>query len=40
MGFATVFGAIGHGGTERMIAYPALLWMMAFGGYLMALKTD
>jgi len=40
MGVAIVFGSIGHGGTERMIAYPALLWMMAFGGYLMAPKQD
>ncbi len=29
-------GSIGHGGVERMIAYPALIWMMIFGGYLMA----
>lgn len=32
------FGAIGHGGTERMIAYPGLLWLLVFGGYLMAAK--
>ncbi len=25
-----------HGGSERMIVYPALLWLTAFGGYLMA----
>ena len=30
------FGAIGHGGAERMIVYPPMLWMLAFGGYLMA----
>jgi hypothetical membrane protein len=35
-GNAAVFGPIGHGGAERMIVYPAMLWMMAFGGYLMA----
>jgi hypothetical membrane protein len=35
-GNPTVFGPIGHGGAERMIVYPAMLWMMAFGGYLMA----
>lgn len=29
------FGDIGAGGTERMVIYPAMLWMMAFGGYLM-----
>ena len=34
-----VFGPIGHGGAERMIVYPAMLWMMAFGGYLMAGQT-
>ena len=31
-----VFGAIGHGGAERMIVYPVMLWMLGFGGYLMA----
>ena len=35
-GNTAVFGPIGHGGTERMIAYPAMLWLLAFGGYLMA----
>ena len=25
-------------GMERMIVYPALIWAMVFGGYLMALK--
>lgn len=30
-----VFGPIGHGGAERMIVYPSMLWMMAFGGYLL-----
>ena len=34
-----VFGPIGHGGAERMIVYPSMLWMMAFGGYLMAAPT-
>lgn len=29
-------GSIGHGGTERMIAFPGLIWMMIFGGYLLA----
>lgn len=28
-------GSIGHGGTERMIAYPVLLWMLMVGGYLL-----
>jgi hypothetical membrane protein len=31
-----VFGPIGHGGTERMIVYPPMLWLAAFGGYLLA----
>jgi hypothetical membrane protein len=31
-----VFGAMGHGGTERMIVYPVMMWLMAFGGYLLA----
>ena len=35
-GDGAVFGPIGHGGTERMIAYPAMLWLLAFGGYLIA----
>ena len=34
-GNSAVFGPIGHGGSERMIAYPAMLWLLAFGGYLM-----
>jgi hypothetical membrane protein len=39
-GNAGVFGPIGHGGAERMIVYPAMLWLMAFGGYLMAGLSD
>lgn len=35
-GSTAIFGPLGHGGAERMIVYPAMLWMMAFGGYLMA----
>jgi hypothetical membrane protein len=35
-GNTEAFGPIGHGGTERMIVYPVMLWMLAFGGYLMA----
>jgi hypothetical membrane protein len=38
-GNTAAFGPIGHGGAERMIVYPAMLWMMAFGGYLMADPT-
>jgi hypothetical membrane protein len=35
-GNPSVFGAIGHGGAERMIAYPVMLWLIAVGGYLLA----
>ena len=35
-GNPAVFGPIGHGGTERMIVYPVMLWILAFGGWLMA----
>lgn len=31
-----MLAAIGHGGTERMIVYPAMVWLLALGGYLMA----
>jgi hypothetical membrane protein len=34
-GNLAVFGVIGHGGAERMIVYPPMLWMLGFGGYLM-----
>ena len=33
-GNPAAFGAIGHGGTERMIVYPVMIWMLAFGGWL------
>ncbi len=39
-GNEAAFGAIGHGGTERMIVYPAMLWMLALGGHLMAARGD
>ena len=35
-GGSALFGAIGHGGAERMIVYPAMLWLLALGGYLMS----
>jgi hypothetical membrane protein len=35
-GNPAIFGAIGHGGSERMIVYPAMLWAVACGGYLAA----
>jgi hypothetical membrane protein len=34
-GNTALFGPIGHGGAERMIVYPAMLWMLAAGGYLL-----
>lgn len=35
-GNAAAFGAIGHGGAERMIAYPVMAWLLAIGGFLVA----
>jgi hypothetical membrane protein len=35
-GSLDVSGNIGHGGVERMIAFPCLIWMLVFGGYLIA----
>lgn len=34
-GTVAAFGPIGHGGTERMIIYPVMLWLLVFGGYLL-----
>ena len=34
-GTTAAFGPIGHGGAERMIVYPAMLWLVAYGGYLL-----
>jgi hypothetical membrane protein len=34
-GNPAIFGAIGHGGAERMIVYPPMLWLMIYGGSLM-----
>jgi hypothetical membrane protein len=34
-GDSSVFGAIGHGGSERLIVYPAMLWLLVLGGSLM-----
>jgi hypothetical membrane protein len=39
-GNAAAFGVIGHGGTERMIVYPVMLWMLVFGGSLIATPTE
>lgn len=38
-GFTAIFGAIGHGGSERMIVYPPILWLIVFGGFLMGKNT-
>lgn len=32
----TVFPILGDGGTERWVAYPSVLWLLGFGGYLLA----
>jgi len=34
-----VFDELGDGGVERWIAYPAVLWIISFGGYLTAAET-
>lgn len=36
---ATLFSFIGIGGTERWVAYPIMLWLTGFGGYLMNEKS-
>ena len=38
-GNPAVFGPIGHGGAERMIVYPVMLWLIAFDGYLLGAPT-
>ncbi len=37
---AVLFSSIGMGGTERWIAYPIMLWLVGFGGYLMDDKNS
>ncbi|HEU5202928.1 MAG TPA: DUF998 domain-containing protein [Candidatus Limnocylindrales bacterium] len=32
-GNPAIFGPIGHGGAERMIVYPVMVWLLALGGY-------
>jgi len=39
-GNPSVFGPIGHGGAERLIVYPAMLWLIALGGHLLAVKQE
>jgi hypothetical membrane protein len=38
-GNPAVFGAMGHGGAERMIVFPVMIWLLAFGGYLLGTPT-
>jgi hypothetical membrane protein len=33
-GNPAIFGPIGHGGAERMIVYPVMLWLLTLGGNL------
>ena len=33
-GNPAIFGPIGHGGAERMIVFPVMLWLLSLGGYL------
>jgi hypothetical membrane protein len=39
-GNPAIFGPIGHGGAERMIVYPAMLWLIALGGHLLGQKQE
>ncbi|WP_436922894.1 DUF998 domain-containing protein [Halosimplex amylolyticum] len=34
-GNTAAFGPINHGGTERMMVYPVMIWMIALAGYLL-----
>ncbi|MBZ0288322.1 MAG: DUF998 domain-containing protein [Anaerolineae bacterium] len=37
---SVIFPILGDGGTERWIAYPSVLWITGFGGYLLALQES
>jgi len=37
---SSTFLGLGKGGMERMIAYPALLWAIGFGGHLISYSSD
>jgi hypothetical membrane protein len=39
-GIIDLFGPAGHGGTERMIVYPPVMWLAVIGGYLMSSHTE
>jgi len=34
-GNTAAFGPFGHGGVERLIVYPSMLWLVALGGHLL-----
>jgi hypothetical membrane protein len=38
--FSGTYLGLGKGGMERMIAYPVLLWVVGFGGYLIGSSGD
>lgn len=38
-GATWVFDLFGHGGTERMVVYPAMLWLLVLGGSLLGVDT-
>jgi len=40
LGAISLYGPIGHGGLERMIVYPILIWSIALGGYLMVTHPE
>jgi fumarate reductase subunit D len=41
MGGSSLFWlAFGRGGVERFVAYPVLLWIIGFGGYLMGASEN
>jgi hypothetical membrane protein len=37
-GITAAFGPFGHGGAERLIVYPPMIWLIAFGGQLMSAR--
>jgi hypothetical membrane protein len=38
-GNTAAFGPINHGGTERMMVYPVMIWMVALAGYLLGISS-
>jgi hypothetical membrane protein len=39
-GTPAVFGPVGHGGAERLIVYPPMVWLVAFGGFLLGADPE